>query len=177
MENNDMLEQGLNTRLEPILSEEQNKEKAVFSLLHPKPDFKSLGRSQVLDKVAKFLPVMSGAEAELQRSIREGLGDRFNVENVEGDANVIEMDVAMLNENGGGWTSDSESDSTPSPSDDNDFTSDTDVSSTTSCSSSSCSSDNASTRRNKDRSTASSKKRPLIQEISDAPPKSFKPSS
>ena len=51
MENNDMLEQGLNTRLEPILSEEQNKEKAVFSLLHPKPDFKSLGRSQVLDKV------------------------------------------------------------------------------------------------------------------------------
>ena len=77
----------------------------------------------------------------------EGL-DKFDVENVADDERVIEIDVAMLQDqdqgsqdsrlsvggsaqrrvSGGDWTSDSENDSSPSPSE-NSFTSDTDISS------------------------------------------------
>ena len=68
--------------------------------------------------------------------------EKFDVENVDHDDNVIEMDIAVMKDENpsqevaGSWTSDSEDDSSPSPSE-NSFTSDTDISSSSTCSSSS----------------------------------------
>jgi len=113
---------------------------------------------------------MAEAEVKLQSAIRDGLQDKFNVENVENDERFVEMDVALLKEKDGTWTSDSEADSTPSQSE-NDFTSDSDISSSSACSSSSCSSDSGTKVKQ------SSKKRPLIQEMSDKPNKNSKQDS
>lgn len=158
--------------LEPRVSQEQSRVRALNALLNPKPDM-SIGsspRSSVLDQVKSFLPKMAEAEVKLQSAIRDGLQDKFNVENVEDDERFVEMDVALLKEKDGTWTSDSEADSTPSQSE-NDFTSDSDISSSSACSSSSCSSDSGTKVKQ------SSKKRPLIQEMSDKPNKNSKQDS
>ena len=146
-----------NEVLEPRLNEELNKEKLVRGLLIEKPNITKMSSCGLLDKVKSFLPQMAEAEKKLRQAVSEEGGDVFDVENVAGDENVIEMDIAMMgdmssdNGNGNGdnsdknlikafdksWTSDSEDDSSPSPSE-NSYTSDTDISSSSTCSSSSC---------------------------------------
>jgi hypothetical protein len=90
------------------------------------------------------------------------------VENVEGREEVIEMDIAVVQDRpkptgrSPQWTSDSEADSTPSQSE-NSYTSDTDVSSSSSCSSSS--SEEGSQRPAGGPGQAAAKKRPLVQEV------------
>jgi hypothetical protein len=39
---------------------------------------------------------MAEAEGQLNKAVREGLANSYNIENVEGDDRVVEMDVALL---------------------------------------------------------------------------------
>ena len=157
----DMADKAVNEVLEPKLNEELNKEKIVRGLLIDKPNITKMTSCGLLDKVKSFLPQMAEAEKKLEQAVAEDGGEAFDVENVAGDDNVIEMDIAMMGNGdnstddsplvGNGdnrdekvfrisdksWTSDSEDDSSPSPSE-NSYTSDTDISSSSTCSSSSC---------------------------------------
>jgi len=161
-----MSDSGKNPLLEPRLSTESNKEKLVRNLLIDKPNITHLQRSGLLDQVKNFLPQMAAAERQLNQAVASEGIEKFDVENVDHDENVIEMDIAVMEDqrNGqevaGSWTSDSEDDSSPSPSE-NSFTSDTDISSSSTCSSSS--NEDSPTRR-------STKKRPLplIEEMDDS---------
>ena len=133
-----------NQLLEPRLSEDVNREKLVRNLLIEKPNIKRFERSGVLDQVKSFLPQMAEAEAKLSEALASKGSDKFDIENISGDDNVIEMDVALMKDEDKmivsperSWTSDSEDDSSQSPSE-NSFTSDTDISSSSTCSSSSC---------------------------------------
>ena len=119
---------------------------------------------------------MVAAESKLSEAVAAEGGDKFDVENVAGVENVIEMDIAVMKDEEElerSWTSDSEDDSSPSPSE-NSFTSDTDISSSSTCSSSSC---DESSSNNKKWVVLenfeiipilyfSNKKRPLIEEMS-----------
>ncbi|XP_023320036.1 uncharacterized protein C12orf45 homolog [Eurytemora carolleeae] len=156
--------------LEPRLSLEQSRERVIHSFLTTKPEISNLGRSSVLDQVKSFLPTMATADKDLKTAIKNGLGEKLNVENVQEDEKYIEMDVAVLDDGDTPWTSDSEADSTPSQSE-NDFTSDSDISSSSACSSSSCTSSTKSTVRNK------SQKRPLVEDISEPAAKSTRTES
>ena len=133
-----------NQLLEPRLSEDVNREKIVRNLLIEKPNIKRFERSGVLDQVKSFLPQMAEAESKLSEALAVKGSDKFDIENISGDDNVIEMDVALMKDEDNmivsperSWTSDSEDDSSQSPSE-NSFTSDTDISSSSTCSSSSC---------------------------------------
>ena len=131
-----------NQILEPRLSEDVNREKIVRNLLIDKPEIKKFERSSVLDQVKSFLPQMADAESKLSEALAAQGSAKFNVENISGEDNVIEMDLALMKNNmmvspPRNWTSDSEDDSSPSLSE-NSFTSDTDISSSSTCSSSSC---------------------------------------
>ena len=134
-----------NPLLEPRLSEDVNREKVVRNLLIEKPNIKRFERSGVLDQVKSFLPQMAAAESKLSEALASKGSDKFDIENISGDDNVIEMDVALMKDEDNmivspeerRWTSDSEDDSSQSPSE-NSFTSDTDISSSSTCSSSSC---------------------------------------
>merc|ERR1712098_6879 len=147
---------GKNPLLEPRLSAESNKEKLVRNLLIDKPNISRLQRSGLLDQVKNFLPQMAAAERQLNQAVASEGSEKFDVENVDHDDNVIEMDITVMKDENpsqevaGSWTSDSEDDSSPSPSE-NSFTSDTDISSSSTCSSSS----------NEDSPRRSTKKRPL----------------
>jgi len=153
--------------LEPTLTEEQSRGRAIHSFLNPKPDMSGVSKSKVLDQVKGFLPKMAEAEQQLNCAIKQGLSNRYNVEDVEDDEKVIEMDVAILKDSDEYWTSDSEADSTPSQSE-NDYTSDSDISSSSACSSSSCSSDGI---MSPDRNRVPSGKRSLIQDVTETPTK------
>ena len=135
-----------NQLLEPRLSEDVNREKLVRNLLIEKPNIERFERSGVLDQVKSFLPQMAEAEAKLSEALASKGNDKFDIENISEDDNVIEMDVALMKDEAEdkmivsperSWTSDSEDDSSQSPSE-NSFTSDTDISSSSTCSSSSC---------------------------------------
>ena len=39
---------------------------------------------------------MADADESLKTALREGQGDKYNVEKVDGDQQIIEMDVAMF---------------------------------------------------------------------------------
>ena len=87
---------------------------------------------------------MAEAESKLSEALAAKGSEKFDIENISGDENVIEMDVALMKDEEQiivsperSWTSDSEDDSSQSPSE-NSFTSDTDISSSSTCSSSSC---------------------------------------
>ena len=49
-----------------------------------------------IDKVKSFLPTMATADKDLKTAIKNGLGEKLNVENVQEDEKYIEMDVAVL---------------------------------------------------------------------------------
>ena len=135
--------------LEPQLSPDRAREKLVRSLLVDKPEIFRVPGPGVLQQVKSFLPQMAEAGKQLNEAVARDGADKFNVENVgEDEENVIEMDLAVLDEDKDqeDWTSDSDADSTPSPSE-NSYTSDTDISSSSTCSSSSC--DEAPTYQNK----------------------------
>ena len=125
--------------LEPQLSPERKREKLVRSLLVDKPEIFRVPGPGVIQQVKSFLPQMAEAGKQLNEAVAREGADKFNVENVGDGENVIEMDIAMLDEakEKEDWTSDSDVDSTPSPSE-NSYTSDTDISSSSTCSSSSC---------------------------------------
>jgi len=157
--------------LEPRLSEDVNREKLVRNLLIEKPNIERFERSGVLDQVKSFLPQMAEAEAKLSEALASKGNDKFDIENISEDDNVIEMDVALMKDEAEdkmivsperSWTSDSEDDSSQSPSE-NSFTSDTDISSSSTCSSSSC--DESSSKSK----SQSQKKRPMIEEMSSGP--------
>jgi len=162
--------------LEPRLGVEGSREKLVRDLLIGKPAITPMGRSPLLDSVKDFLPKMAEAETELANKLKEDGGrERLDVENLEGEGQVVEMDIALMREQdnktgGSSWTSDSEADSTPSPSE-NSFTSDTDVSSSSSCSSSSSEDGDNRDQKGQNISGESSaqKKRPLIEELPSPP--------
>merc|ERR1719153_1307286 len=123
--------------LEPVLNGDQSRIRSVHKLLHPKPDMTAdVPKSNILDKVKKFLPQMAEADTALQSALRNGDACHINIENIENDDKVIEMEVALLREKNEEWTSDSEADSSPSVTDNNDYTSDSDISSSSTCSSS-----------------------------------------
>ena len=134
--------------LEPQLSPDRAREKLVRSLLVDKPEIFRVPGPGVLQQVKSFLPQMAEAGKQLNEAVARDGADKFNVEKVDDDENVIEMDIAVLDKEKEkeDWTSDSDADSTPSPSE-NSYTSDTDISSSSTCSSSSC--DEASTYQNK----------------------------
>ena len=136
--------------LEPQLSPDRAREKLVRSLLVEKPEIFRVpqGGPGVLQQVKSFLPQMAEAGKQLKEAVARDGADKFNVESVGDDENVIEMDIAVLDQEKEkeDWTSDSDADSTPSPSE-NSYTSDTDISSSSTCSSSSC--DEAPTYQNK----------------------------
>jgi len=163
--------------LEPRLGAEGSREKLVRDLLTGKPAITPMGRSSLLDSVKDFLPKMAEAETELAKKLKEDGGrERLDVENLEGEGQVVEMDIALMREQddktgGSSWTSDSEADSTPSPSEENSFTSDTDVSSSSSCSSSSSEDGDNRDQKGQNMSGESSaqKKRPLIEELPSPP--------
>ena len=127
--------------LEPQLSPDRAREKLVRSLLVKKPEIFRVpaGGPGVLQSVKSFLPQMAEADKQLNEAVARDGADKFNVENVGDDENVIEMDIAVMGQEKEreDWTSDSDADSTPSPSE-NSYTSDTDISSSSTCSSSSC---------------------------------------
>lgn len=125
--------------LEPQLSPDRAREKLVRNLLLDKPEIFRVPGPGVLQTVKAFLPQMAEAGKQLNEAVAREGADKFNVENVRGDENVIEMDIAVLDDDKDEeeWTSDSDADSTPSPSE-NSYTSDTDISSSSTCSSSSC---------------------------------------
>jgi len=164
--------------LEPRHDAEASREKLVRDLLTGKPAITAMGRSPLLDSVKDFLPKMAEADVKLATTLKEEGGrERLNVENLEGEQQVVEMDIALMGDQAerkrGSWTSDSEADSTPSPSE-NSFTSDTDVSSSSSCSSSS--SEDGDSRESKKESTKEAsgdsggqRKRPLIEEMPSPP--------
>jgi len=175
---------GSNTRrelLEPRLTAEQCRQKAVLDLVNGgRPRIQAVARSGLLDSVRDFLPRMAEAEEKLNATMEKvGGKDMVNVENVEGKDEVIEMDLALVQDHlspplSPQWTSDSEADSTPSPSE-NSYTSDTDVSSSSICSTSSEESAPVRTRSPREASPdtgqqeQSTKKRPLIQELNTSP--------
>ena len=135
-----MSENSSNELLEPRLSAERSKEKLVRNLLESKPEIFRVSGPGVLDQVKSFLPQMAEAERQLTQAVARDGGQKFNVENVRDDQRVVEMDIAVMNDDKevkDAWSSDSDADSTPSPSE-NSYTSDTDVSSSSTCSSSSC---------------------------------------
>ena len=135
-----MSDKGANPLLEPRLTVDTNKEKIVRSLLIDKPNITRFEPPGILNQVKNFLPQMAAAESKLSEAVAAEGGDKFDVENVAGVENVIEMDIAVMKDEEElerSWTSDSEDDSSPSPSE-NSFTSDTDISSSSTCSSSSC---------------------------------------
>lgn len=43
-----------------------------------------------------FLPTMATADKDLKTAIKNGLGEKLNVENVQEDEKYIEMDVAVM---------------------------------------------------------------------------------
>ena len=129
-----------NELLEPQLSAERSREKLVRDLLVSKPEIFRVSGSGVLNQVKTFLPQMAEAEKQLTQAVARDGGEKYNVENVRDDQSVVEMDIAVMNddkEDRDAWSSDSDADSTPSPSE-NSYTSDTDISSSSTCSSSSC---------------------------------------
>ena len=129
-----------NELLEPQLSAERSREKLVRDLLVSKPEIFRVSGPGVLDQVKTFLPQMAEAEKKLTQAVARDGGEKYNVENVRDDQSVVEMDIAVMNddkEDRDAWSSDSDADSTPSPSE-NSYTSDTDISSSSTCSSSSC---------------------------------------
>ena len=133
--------------LEPRLSPDRAREKLVRSLLVDKPEIFRVPGPGVLQQVKSFLPQMAEAGKQLNEAVARDGADKFNVEKVEDDENVIEMDIVLDKEKEKeDWTSDSDADSTPSPSE-NSYTSDTDISSSSTCSSSSC--DETQTYQNK----------------------------
>ena len=133
--------------LEPQLSPDRAREKLVRSLLVDKPEIFRVPGPGVLQQVKSFLPQMAEAGKQLNEAVARDGADKFNVEKVDDDENVIEMDIVLDKEKEKeDWTSDSDADSTPSPSE-NSYTSDTDISSSSTCSSSSC--DEAPTYQNK----------------------------
>merc|ERR1712189_176620 len=85
-----------------------------------KPNITHLQRSGLLDQVKNFLPQMAAAKRQLNQAVASEGIEKFDVENVDHDENVIEMDIAVMEDqrNGqevaGSWTSDSEDDSSPS---------------------------------------------------------------
>ena len=47
-------------------------------------------------KVKSFLPVMAGADVDLKNALKDGLGEKLNLENVMEDEKYIEMDLAVM---------------------------------------------------------------------------------
>ncbi|KAL3976536.1 carboxypeptidase A6 [Sarotherodon galilaeus] len=67
-------------------------------------------RSSVLDRLQSFLPQMAEANEKLKRQMEEAPAGHFDIESVEEAERVIEMDVALveLNESGSSSEGDSE---------------------------------------------------------------------
>merc|ERR1719431_1620001 len=141
-------------------------------MLHKKPDIQYCTGSSLLAEVKRFLPKMADAQSDLKTMRVDGGGEGFGVEDVSGDKQVIEMDIALIKDQTSSvpspdfllrpsstWTSDSEPDS-PASINENSFTSDTDLSSTSSSGSSSTEEEDKSPPpQHKGR------KRPLIEEV------------
>ena len=94
-----MSESRHNEVLEPRLTVDTNKEKIVRNLLIDKPNISKVGRSGILDQVKQFLPQLAEAEVKLNEAVAAEGGDKFDVENIATDENVIEMDIALMKDN------------------------------------------------------------------------------
>ncbi|XP_069829810.1 NOP protein chaperone 1 [Dendropsophus ebraccatus] len=53
-------------------------------------------RSSILDRVQNFLPQMAQANEDLSREIQSSSDGKFDIENVDGEENIIEMNVALV---------------------------------------------------------------------------------
>ena len=93
-----MTEENKNPLLEPRLTVDTNKEKLVRNLLIDKPNITKMTSSPLLNQVKNFLPQMAEAELKLNQAVARDGGDAFDVENIANDDNVIEMDIAMVND-------------------------------------------------------------------------------
>ncbi|XP_040263988.1 uncharacterized protein C12orf45 homolog [Bufo bufo] len=82
------------------------------------PPIVRMPRSSVLDRVQNFLPQMARANEDLDREIQTCSDGKFDIENVEGEENIIEMNVALVEL--------SSSDSSEEKSDSSDESSDSD---------------------------------------------------
>ncbi|KAG9490496.1 hypothetical protein GDO78_006046 [Eleutherodactylus coqui] len=60
------------------------------------PPIVRMPRSSILDRVQNFLPQMAQANEDLTRDIQSCSDGKFDIENVEGAENVIEMNVALV---------------------------------------------------------------------------------
>ncbi|XP_056430482.1 NOP protein chaperone 1 [Hyla sarda] len=84
------------------------------------PPIVRLPRSSILDRVQNFLPQMAQANEDLNREIQASSDGKFDIENVEGEENIIEMNVALVELNS------SDSSEEDSDSSDNSSSSDSD---------------------------------------------------
>lgn len=80
------------------------------------PPIVRMPRSSILDRVQNFLPQMAQANDVLNREIQSCPDGKFDIENVEGEENIIEMNVALV-ELDSSDSSENESDSSEESSD------------------------------------------------------------
>ncbi|XP_075712764.1 NOP protein chaperone 1 isoform X2 [Rhinoderma darwinii] len=80
------------------------------------PTITRMPRSSLLNRVQNFLPQMAQANDVLNREIQSCSDGKFDIENIEGEENIIEMNVALVELNSSD-SSEEESDSSDGSSD------------------------------------------------------------